>query len=65
MENNMEFPQKTENRVAIWSSNSILGIYPEKSANLKIYMHPNIHCSIIYDCQNMEATQVSINKWEA
>ena len=29
-----------------------LGMYLEKI----IYMHPNVHCSIIYNCQDMEAT---------
>ena len=26
-------------------------------------MHPYVHCSIIYNSQEMEATQVSINTW--
>ena len=26
-------------------------------------MHPNVHSSIIYNYQDMEATQVSINRW--
>ena len=36
----------------------LLGIYlkKNKSTNLKRYMHPNIHSSIIYNCQDMEAT---------
>lgn len=25
-------------------------------------MHPNVYCSTIYNCLNMEATQVDINK---
>ena len=31
MENNMDMPQKTKNRVAIWSSSSIPGHIPRKS----------------------------------
>ena len=27
-----------------------------ENTNLKIYMHPNVHCNIIYNIQNMEAT---------
>ena len=27
-----------------------------KNANLKRYMHPYVHCSIIYNSQDMEAT---------
>ena len=33
----------------------LLGMYPEKT-NLKKYMNPNVHCSTIYNGQNMEAT---------
>ena len=29
--------------------------YP-KTTNLKRYIHPNVHNSIIYSCQDMEAT---------
>ena len=34
----------------------LLGIYPEKNHNLKRYMYPNVHCNIIYNSQDMEAT---------
>ena len=36
----------------------LLGIYLEKNenTNLKRYMHPNVHSSIIYSRQNMGAT---------
>ena len=33
-----------------------------ESTNWKIYMHPNVHSSTIYNSQDMEATQVSINR---
>ena len=26
-------------------------------------MHPNVHSSTIYNCQDMEVTQVPINRW--
>ena len=29
----------------------------------KDHKHPYVHCSIIYSCQDMEAAQVSINRW--
>ena len=43
----------------------LLGIYPEKneSTNTKRYMYANVHSIIIYNCQHMEATQLSINRW--
>ena len=42
----------------------LLGIYPEKNenTNLKRYMYPSVHSSIIYSSQDMEATQVPINR---
>ena len=35
-----------------------------KSENsiLKMYMHPNVHSSTIYNSQDMKTTQVPINK---
>ena len=58
MENSMEIPQKTKNRTTITSSNSTPGyLYEEnKNINLKRYMHPEVHCSIIHNSQDMEAT---------
>ena len=26
-------------------------------------MHPYVHCSVIYNCQDLEAAQVSISRW--
>ena len=42
-----------------------LGIYliKRKSTNLERYMHADIHSNIIYNCQDMDAIQVSINRW--
>ena len=34
----------------------MLFIPKKENANLKLYMHPNVHRSIIYDSQDMEAT---------
>ena len=34
-----------------------------QNINSKRYMHPNVHSSIIYNCQDMEATCVHINRW--
>ena len=46
------------------TSNFTSGYLSEENenTNLKRYMHPYIHCSIIYNRQNMEAIQVSINR---
>ena len=34
-----------------------------KNTDLKRFMHPYIHCSIICNSQDMEATQMPINRW--
>ena len=34
----------------------MLGIYPEKKNNLKIYMYPNAQSSTIFSNKDMEAT---------
>jgi len=36
--------------------------YLEKTHNSKRYMHPGVHYSTIYNSQNLEATQMSINR---
>ena len=65
MENNLEVPQKIKNRTIIQSSHSNSGsLYKEnEDTNLKRYMHPYVHYSIIYNSQGMAATQVSIHRW--
>ena len=50
-------PQKIKNRTAVWPSNSTskyVSIENENS-NLKRYA-PCVHCSIIYNSQDMETT---------
>ena len=59
----MEVPQKTKYRTTIWSSNSTPGHLSRENHNLKRHMNPNVHCSTIYNSQDMEATQRSIHKW--
>ena len=51
--------------VTIWSSNSTPGHISKenKNTNSKRYMHPNVHSSTIYNSQDMEATQVPVNRW--
>ena len=34
-----------------------------QNTNSKEYMHSYVHCSGIYNSQDMEATQVLINRW--
>ena len=34
-----------------------------QNTNLKRHMHPYVHCNIICNNQDMEETQMSINRW--
>ena len=56
MENKMEDPQKIKNRATKWSSNSTAGYLSEENENTdsKRYIHPNVHCSIIHNREEME-----------
>ena len=65
VENSMEAPPKIKNRITIWSSDSTTGYLPKENenTNLKKYIHPYVYCSIIQNSQDMEAAQVSINRW--
>ena len=65
----MEVLQKTENRTTIpaiplpvtypkWG----VGRWGRKNKFKKIHT-PNVHNSIVYNCQDTEATQVSIDRW--
>ena len=58
MENGMEFPQKIKNRTTTQSSNSIPGYLLKGN---EIIM--SIHCSIIYNSQDMEKIQMTIRRW--
>ena len=56
----MEISQKTKNGTIISPSNSTPGyIVKNKNTNLKRYRDPNVHSSIIYTSQGIEATSVS------
>ena len=61
MENNMVVSHKLENVSALWPNNSTSGYISKGTWNmLKEYMHPYVHC-IIYNSQDIEATELSIN----
>ena len=52
IENNKEVPQK----IKLPYDPGIPLFQRKQNTNLKGYMHPYVHCSIIYNSQNMEAT---------
>ena len=62
MENSMEGPQKTENRVVLRPSNLIPGHISGENSNSKRYMHPSVHSSTIYNSLDMEAILMPIDK---
>ena len=49
MENSTEAPQKTKNKVAIWSSNPTPGHKSRQNYNLKRYVHPCVRGNTIYN----------------
>ena len=59
----MEIPQKTKNRIIIWSSSPTPGHIPRQNYNSKRYMHPYVHSSSIHNSQDMETIYICINRW--
>ena len=61
----MEAPQKIKNRTTKGYINSSPEYFSEenKNTNLERYIHPYVHCSIIYNSQDMEAKCLSIDEW--
>ena len=65
VESSMEIPQKIKNGSALWLSDSTTGNLPKDIWNnsQKEYMYAYVHCSIIYNVQDLEAAQVSLSRW--
>ena len=59
----MEGPQKTKNRVIIWSSNPTAGHVSWENSNLKRCMPPSVHSSTIHNSQDTGAAWVSTDRW--
>ena len=58
----MEKTLKTKNITAIWSCNATTGHISIEKHDPKGYMHLNVHCSTVYNSQDMEATYMFINR---
>ena len=60
-----EIPQKIKSGSAFWPRNPTSGNIAKgnQNTNLKEHKHPYVHCSIFYNCQDLEAAQMSINRW--
>ena len=57
MENRTEVPQKFKNRTTICSTCEYFS-EENKNTKLKAYLYPYVHCSIIYNTQDMEEAEV-------
>ena len=55
MENNIEIPSKTGNRTANDPAIPLLGIHTEET-RIETDMYPTVHCSTVYNSQDMETT---------
>ena len=64
VESSMEIPQKTKNGSAFWSSDPTSGSISKgtQNTNSKEHKRPCVHCSIIYNHQDMEAAQGPISR---
>ena len=65
VESSMEIPPKIKNGSAFWPRNPTSENISEGTQNINLEEHkyPYVHCSIIYNHQDMEAAQVSIIRW--
>ena len=65
VEQSTEFTQNIKNETAFQPSDPTSGNVSKETwnTNLKDHMHPCVHCSIIYNSQDMETAQVSIGRW--
>ena len=63
VENSMKFPQKVKNRTTLQFSNCTTEYLPKEysDTNSKGYTHPYVYSSIIYNRQDTEAAQMSMD----
>ena len=61
-ENSTELLQKIKNGTALWPMDTT-SADESQNTNTKKYMHPYVHCSVIYNSQDLEVAQVSISRW--
>ena len=62
VENSMEVPQKTKNRITIWSGNHTPGHISRQKSNSKRYLHPCVHSRTIHNSQDLKTTWISIDR---
>ena len=58
------FCKKLKVRATMWPSITTLGLISGENANSKRYVHPSVHCSTVYNRQDMEAPKfLSTDEW--
>ena len=65
VESSTELPQKIKIWTSSWHSDPTSGDISKEiwNTNSKEYMHPCVYCRVIYNSQDLETTQMSINWW--
>ena len=58
----METPQKTKNRTTVCSSNPTPGHLSRENHDSQRHMYSDVHCSTIFNSQDTETTQMSIDR---
>ena len=61
----MEITQKIKNGSAVWPGDPTSTNISEgtQNTNSKEHKHPYVHCSVIYNLQDMKTAKVSISRW--
>ena len=54
--------QKTKNRTTMWSSNPTPGHLSRENHDSQRHMYSDVHCSMIFNSQDVETTQMSIDR---
>ena len=57
------FLKKLKRKLPYYPAIPLLGLYLEKKKKKKICLHPHVHCSIVYNSQDMETTKASLDGW--
>ena len=57
-----KYLKKTKTRTTIWSSNPTPGHIPRENYSLKLSMHSSVHCSNVYNSQDMETASMPTDR---
>ena len=57
------FLKKLKRKLPYYPAILLLGLYLKKKKKKKICLHPHVHCSIVYNSQDVETTKASLDGW--